>query len=272
MDSLELGFDTSSSVRATLTAATSSPHGGPECPSGTTYELWVSHQRRELRQMDVCPSLAEPGSGFTQTPFLVERTYEVLAWNHHRTHNNPGECIPGFVAQPYVAPLSTNKPDTLLTFSAAVSPARTSPSPAAEQDSPGNAPASSTSSPESSTLFDPDGFSSRTYPGCSPRTAVGTSESSLERWPTSGTAWAGGFSTHVSSECRSAAGVCSSSEPALTEILQPPQDVPARYSLSARAARGILRRAEKRGRTLPSHLSQALEQVARTTTTDRRTA
>ena len=48
----------------------------------------------------------------------------------------------------------------------------------------------------------------------------------------------------------------------LTEILEPPQNVPARYSLSARAAQGILRRAEKRGRTLPEHLKSALEAVA----------
>src|SRR5215831_2089698 len=68
----------------------------------------------------------------------------------------------------------------------------------------------STSSPASLTLFDPDGYSSRTYPGCSARTAVGTSESCLERWPTSGTAWHGGFSTAVSSECRSDADECSS--------------------------------------------------------------
>jgi hypothetical protein len=45
--------------------------------------------------------------------------------------------------------------------------------------------------------------------------------------------------------------------------------VPAKYSLSARAAQGILRRAEKRGRTLPAHLSQALDQVAQTTMTAR---
>jgi len=84
----------------------------------------------------------------------------------------------------------------------------------------------------------------------------------LERWPTSGTAWHGGFSTHVSSECRSDEDGCSSSEPSLTEILESPQTVPAKYSLSARAARGILRRAEKRGRTLPGHLAVALEAVA----------
>ncbi|GIV03683.1 MAG: hypothetical protein KatS3mg015_2513 [Fimbriimonadales bacterium] len=90
-------------------------------------------------------------------------------------------------------------------------------------------------------------------------------------FPTSGLAWATGsltaFSTAVSSECRSDEDGCSSSEPSLTEILEPPQNVPERYLLSARAARGILLRAAKRGRTLPSHLSAALEAVARTTTT-----
>jgi len=121
---------------------------------------------------------------------------------------------------------------------------------------------SSTNSHESLALFNPDGFSSRTFPASSPHTAVGTSESSLARWPTSGTAWAGGFSTHVSSECRSVAGECSSSEPALTEILEEQQNVPAKYSLSARAALGILRRAEQRGRTLPDHLWSALWLVA----------
>jgi hypothetical protein len=85
----------------------------------------------------------------------------------------------------------------------------------------------------------------------------------------SGTESHGGFSTAVSSECRSDADGCSSSEPSLSMILEPPLSVPARYSLSARAARGILRRAERRGRTLPSHLSAALETVARTTTTDK---
>jgi hypothetical protein len=48
----------------------------------------------------------------------------------------------------------------------------------------------------------------------------------------------------------------------LTEILEPPQNVPARYSLSARAAQGILRRARNRGRTLPEHLAVALAAVA----------
>lgn len=50
-------------------------------------------------------------------------------------------------------------------------------------------------------------------------------------------------------------------------ILEPPQNVPAGYSLSARAATGILRRAEKRGRRLPVHLEEALATVAAMTET-----
>lgn len=149
--------------------------------------------------------------------------------------------------------------ETLIS-SAAASPARTSASPADAEDSPESDPGSSLSSPESLTLFALDGYSSRTYPDCSPRTAVGTSESCLARWPTSGTAWDGGFSTAASSECRSADGACSSSEPFLADVLEP--SAPAKYSLSAKAAAGILRRAEKRGRTLPAPLRAALEAVA----------
>ena len=152
-------------------------------------------------------------------------------------------------------------------YSAVAFLARTCPSPDDEQGSPASEADSFTSSPESLSLFDLPTSSLRTYPDCSPQTAVGTSESCLERWSTSGMAWRGGFSTAVTSECRSDEGGCSSSEPTLQTILEPPQNVAAKYSLSARAARGILRRAEKRGRTLPAHLEQALAQVAGMTAT-----
>ena len=149
-----------------------------------------------------------------------------------------------------------------LDSSAAASLAKTYPWLDAGPDSQVTDPGCSMSSPGSSRLFDPDGFSSRTFPVSSLQMAVGTSEQSLERWPTSGTAWVGGFSTAVSSECRSDDGGCSSSEPALTEILDPPHAVPVRYSLSARAATGILRRAQRRGRELPPHLLSALSLAA----------
>lgn len=53
------------------------------------------------------------------------------------------------------------------------------------------------------------------------------------------------------------AGVCS-----LSDILET-GDVPRRYFLSATACRGILRRAEKRGKELPAALRTALQNVAR---------
>src|ERR1051325_7478483 len=210
MDSPELGFDTPSSVSQILGGEKSSPTTSPESRFTRTCETWGFNIKE----------IGRDGS------------------------SNPIQSLS--------PPMGSDKGGwgemAMLISSAEAFLARTSPSPGDAQDSQELAQASSTSSPESLSLFDLDGFSSRTYPDCSPRTAVGTSESCLERWPTSGTAWAGGFSTAVSSECRSDDGECSSSEPSLTEILEEPQHVPAKYSLSARAAQGILRRAEKRGR------------------------
>jgi len=48
----------------------------------------------------------------------------------------------------------------------------------------------------------------------------------------------------------------------LSDILEETGDVPQRYYLSAKACRGILRRAERRGKDLPTMLRRALEQVA----------
>jgi hypothetical protein len=59
------------------------------------------------------------------------------------------------------------------------------------------------------------------------------------------------------SEFHSAAAACS-----LSDILET-QDVPQRFYLSATACKGILRRAEKRGKTLPEALQAALMSVAR---------
>ena len=81
------------------------------------------------------------------------------------------------------------------------------------------------------------------------------------RWSNSGTAWDTGYSTLATSECRSADGACSSSETRLADVLEP--SAPPRFYLSARAAAGILRRASKRGRELPSGLASALRRLAR---------
>ena len=64
------------------------------------------------------------------------------------------------------------------------------------------------------------------------------------------------FLTLSGSESPSAADVCS-----LSDILET-GDVPQKYYLSAKACHGILRRAEKRGRVLPTRLREALIQVA----------
>ena len=51
-------------------------------------------------------------------------------------------------------------------------------------------------------------------------------------------------------------------ESSLSRILQPIEDVPEKYYLSARACLGILRRAKERGKELPEELRIALERQA----------
>lgn len=92
------------------------------------------------------------------------------------------------------------------------------------------------------------------------------SDSYSRSWTNSGTVWRGVYSMRSTPEYqvgrvldssgryRSAAGASS-----LSEVLEP--RTPQKYSLSARACRGIIRRAEKRGKPLPSVLRDALEWV-----------
>jgi len=85
------------------------------------------------------------------------------------------------------------------------------------------------------------------------------SASSSPDWRNSGTAFRGRYWTHDTSASRRAAAACS-----LSQVLIP--DAPKRYSVSPKAARGILRRAARRGKTLPAPLAAALEAVAATPT------
>jgi hypothetical protein len=143
---------------------------------------------------------------------------------------------------------------------AAVSPAKTSQSPDAAPDSPeaNDRPSSSSSPAVQTSLFQPEGgSSSRTYPDYFPATTDEISPSYSRRWPSSGfTTSPGECWTADTSECPNGGGVSSS----LADVLQ--DGVPSRYFLSPKAAAGILRRAEKRGRELPAHLAAALEAVA----------
>lgn len=156
-----------------------------------------------------------------------------------------------------------------LISSAEEPPAKTSASPAAEQDSEASDPAYSSSSPGSPmSLFGPeDGSSLRTFPDFFPALAEleadETSRSYLRRWPTSGfTTSPGECWTAATSECPSGGDVSSS----LPDVLL--DHVPSRFFLSPRAAAGILRRAEKRGRELPQALHLALTQLASTNPDD----
>lgn len=84
----------------------------------------------------------------------------------------------------------------------------------------------------------------------------GTLVPSLEGWKNSGMGGPTERLTLNTSEFPSAADVCS-----LSDVLEI-ADVPRRYFLSARACKGILRRAAKRGKELPTALEDALTQVS----------
>lgn len=157
------------------------------------------------------------------------------------------------------APTLDETSGRLAILSSAGSRARTGASPGNEQASaapdPGSSSTGQTGSQMSLLEAAPAGSSSRTSLGSSPLPTDETSGSFSQRWPGSGTAYAGGFSTLDSSEFPSGAVECS-----LSAILEPMAD--PRYALSARAARGILRRASVRGKRLPAELEQALKAMA----------
>src|SRR5215472_4655429 len=134
-------------------------------------------------------------------------------------------------------------------------PARTSLSRGNAPDSQASALDSFTSLRASCASFDPLGLCSRMFPDFS----VQTKEETLRRscafsWSNAGTGFRGACSTQDFSESPNAAVECS-----LSAVLE--DHAPRRFYLSPRAARGILRRAERRGRTLPTRLQQALEEL-----------
>ena len=86
-----------------------------------------------------------------------------------------------------------------------------------------------------------------------------TSVPSSTKWDKQGRVSANGrFWMRNTSESPNGAEECSSS---LSLILQPQQDVPTHYYLSAKACEGILRRADRRNKILPPRLKTALKAV-----------
>ena len=89
-------------------------------------------------------------------------------------------------------------------------------------------------------------------------------ESSSGRWENSGMGGPTECWTLNSSEFPNGVGACSSS---LADVLEPPTSPGLhKYFLSRKACEGILRRATRRGKTLPEPLAAALEAVAGPTT------
>ena len=102
----------------------------------------------------------------------------------------------------------------------------------------------------------PSGWFGRTSPASYPVQEETILPPSFEGWQNSGMGSPTEFLTLSTSEWPSAAAVCS-----LSDILET-GNVPQRFFLSATACRGILRRAEKRGKELPQALSLALKTAA----------
>ena len=113
------------------------------------------------------------------------------------------------------------------------------------------------------TAIAPHGWFGRTSPAFCHLNKAGILEPSSGVWGNSGMGSPTAFLTlnlsewnHTLAPSHSDDGVCS-----LSDILET-GDVPQRYYLSARACKGILRRAEKRGKDLPPALNAALLAVS----------
>lgn len=109
----------------------------------------------------------------------------------------------------------------------------------------------------------PHGWFGRTSPACCQVTEDGILEPSSGCWGNSGMGSPTGFLTLSSPEFPAFQGQSLSDEgvSSLSDILETGDHL-RRYCLSAKACRGILRRAEKRGKALPPTLSDALKRIA----------
>jgi len=133
--------------------------------------------------------------------------------------------------------------------------AKTSASQGSAQDSQASDPASPSPSLTLWSSDDLGGYCWKMYLGSSVPTKGLTSQGFSMKWNNSGMAFRGELWTLDTLESPSDADECS-----LSQVLNP--TAPARFSLSARAASGILRRANRRGKVLPAALQTALESLA----------
>ena len=150
----------------------------------------------------------------------------------------------------------SKQPQDQLTFLLEEPLAKTSPSPDSAREWMERVVTSRSSLLNLLAVSGPDGWYGRTCPASCRLTEDGRLEPSSEGWQNSGMGSPTEFLTLNTSEFHSAA-VASS----LSDILET-GDLPQQYYLSAKACAGILRRAEKRGRDLPTQLRKALQAVA----------
>jgi hypothetical protein len=139
---------------------------------------------------------------------------------------------------------------------AAGSPAKTYLLPASVAGLLANEAAYGMSSRELSRSLCPDGSLSKTSPVCFRRNAGETWGPSSGRWLSWGMASRGGCLMLKGSEFPNNAAASSLSEIVIRS------NVPEKYCLSAKACAGILRRADKSGKTLPPMFRNALQEVA----------
>ena len=99
-------------------------------------------------------------------------------------------------------------------------------------------------------------LSSKMSPVFFPPITEETWPSSLKRWSNGGIAWHGGCLTLSISE-----SLKDDEESSLSQVLETQGDHLKKYSISEKAAQGILRRANRRGKTLPPRLQKALESL-----------
>ena len=135
------------------------------------------------------------------------------------------------------------------------SPAKTSASQGSELDSQASDPALPSPSLTLWSSADLGGSCWRMSLGSSVPTAALTSEGFSTKWSNSGMAYRGELWTLDTSESPNDGVECS-----LSQVLNP--TAPERFSLSAKAAEGILRRAGRRGKVLSTALQTALESLA----------
>ena len=152
---------------------------------------------------------------------------------------------------------SSSKPDAdQLTFWSEAPPVKVSPSLALEKEWTTTVVTSPSSFAELLTRSSPVGSFGKMCQGFYPPATDETLVPSSGRWLKSGMISLGESLTLNTLEYHNAADECF-----LSDILVE-EEVPQRYYLSARASQGILRRAEKRGKALPTMLEAALQRQA----------